>query len=143
MDKGELVKVIFVTKDINLRIKADVVGIEVEDYSTDRVVYEELDKGFLEIEVEKDIFNKFDKDGNIKIEELNLGFKPFSNFFLILKHGEQEISGRVYKDKLKKFLNGDINAWGARARNEEQRFAMELLMEIGRASCRERVSSPV
>ena len=36
-------KVILVTKDINLRIKADAIGLEVEDYSTDRVVYDELD----------------------------------------------------------------------------------------------------
>ncbi|MFA6709685.1 MAG: PIN domain-containing protein, partial [Fusobacterium sp.] len=41
--------VIFVTKDINLRIKADAVGIVVEDYSTDKVEYEELDRGYKEI----------------------------------------------------------------------------------------------
>lgn len=122
-------RVIFVTKDINLRIKADAVGVEVEDYSTDKVVYDDLDKGYAEIEVSKDIFDKYNKSGKIDIEELNLGFKPTPNFFFVMKCGQEETAGRVLDNKIKKFLNGDINAWGARARNQEQRFAMELLMD--------------
>lgn len=122
-------KVIFVTKDINLRIKADAVGVEVEDYSTDKVVYDDLDKGYLEIEVSKEVFDKYNKHGKINIEELKIDFKPTPNFFFIIKCGQEETAGRVLGDKVKKFLNGDINAWGARARNQEQRFAMELLMD--------------
>lgn len=122
-------RVIFVTKDINLRIKADAVGVEVEDYSTDRVVYDDLDKGYTEIEVSKDIFDKFNKGGKIELEELKLDFTPSPNFFFVLKCGQEETAGRVLDTKLKKFLNGDMSAWGARARNQEQRFAMELLMD--------------
>lgn len=122
-------RVIFVTKDINLRIKAEAVGLEVEDYSTDRVMYDDLDKGYREIEISKDIFDKFNKTGKIDISELNLDFTPTPNFFFIFKCGQEETAGRLIKDKVKKFLNGDINAWGARARNQEQRFAMELLMD--------------
>ena len=122
-------KVIFVTKDINLRIKADAVGVEVEDYSTDKVVYDDLDKGYIEIEISKEIFDKFNKSGKIDISEFNPEFEPTPNFFFIFKCGQEETAGRVIGDKVKKFLNGDINAWGARARNQEQRFAMELLMD--------------
>lgn len=122
-------KVIFVTKDINLRIKADAVGVAVEDYSTDKVVYDDLDKGYTEIEVSKDVFDKFNKSGKIDLEELKLDFTPSPNFFFILKCGQEETAGRVLDTKLKKFLNGDMTAWGARARNQEQRFAMELLMD--------------
>ena len=122
-------KVIFVTKDINLRIKADAIGLEVEDYSTDRVVYDELDKGYAEIEVSKEVFDKYDKSGKIDISELGLDYAPTPNFFFIIKCGQEKTSGRVIGDKVKKFINGDINAWGARARNDEQRFAMELLMD--------------
>lgn len=122
-------KVIFVTKDINLRIKADAVGVAVEDYSTDKVVYDDLDKGYTEIEVSKDVFDKFNKSGKIDLEELKLDFTPSPNFFFVLKCGQEETAGRVLDTKLKKFLNGDMTAWGARARNQEQRFAMELLMD--------------
>lgn len=122
-------KVILVTKDINLRIKADAIGIEVEDYSTDRVVYDELDKGYLEIEISKFLFDKYDKNGKIDISELNLNFEPSPNFFFILKTGQEKTTGRIVGDKIKKFINGDICAWGARARNDEQKFAMDLLMD--------------
>lgn len=81
-------KVIFVTKDINLRIKADAVGVEVEDYSTDKVVYDDLDKGYMEIEVSKEIFDKFNKSGKIDISEFNPGFTPTPNFFFIFKCGQ-------------------------------------------------------
>ena len=121
--------VIFVTKDINLRIKADAVGIVVEDYSTDKVEYEELDRGYKEIQVSKEIFNKYDKSGKINVEELSLGFEPTPNFYFVIKSGQEETFGRYNDGKVKKFLNGDINAWGARARNQEQRFAMDLLMD--------------
>ncbi|MCI6151560.1 PhoH family protein [Fusobacterium perfoetens] len=122
-------KVILVTKDINLRIKADAIGIEVEDYSTDRVMYDELDKGYLELEISKTLFDKYDKTGKIDISELNLDFEPSPNFFFIMKAGQEKTTGRVVGDKIKKFVNGDICAWGARARNDEQKFAMDLLMD--------------
>ena len=83
----------------------------------------------MEIEVSKEIFDKFNKSGKIEISEFNPGFTPTPNFFFIFKCGQEETAGRVIGDKVKKFLNGDINAWGARARNQEQRFAMELLMD--------------
>ena len=122
-------KVILVTKDINLRIKADAIGLQVEDYSTDRVVYDELDKGYNEVEISKELFDKYDKSGKLDISNLNLDYTPSPNFFFILKCGQEKTSGRVVGDKVKKFINGDINAWGARARNDEQRFAMDLLMD--------------
>lgn len=129
MKKEPQRNVIFVTKDINLRIKADAVGIVVEDYSTDKVEYEELDRGYKEIEVDKIVFDKYEKTGKINILELNLNFEPTPNFFFVIRCGQEETFGRVYGEKVKKFLNGDISAWGARARNQEQRFAMELLMD--------------
>ena len=42
-------KVILVTKDINMRIKADALDIPVEDYETDTVSIDELYKGYAEI----------------------------------------------------------------------------------------------
>ena len=38
-------------------------------------------------------------------------------------------TGRYANGKVRKIILGDIEAWGLRARNEEQRFAMELLMD--------------
>lgn len=123
-------RVIIVSKDINMRIKADSLGLEVEDYNTDRVEYSELYDGFFEVEVSKKIFDEFDKTGKINFEDLgDIGIKPTPNCFFKLKYKDNILSGRYKEGKIKKFILGDTEAWGLRARNDEQRFAMELLMD--------------
>lgn len=122
-------KVIMITKDINMRIKADSLGILVEDYETDMVEYSDLHEGFLEINIEKDEFEKFEKTGKLNLSDLKIKNEVTANCFFKFKYNEKEISGRNIEGKIKKLVYGDINAWGARARNEEQRYAMDLLMD--------------
>lgn len=122
-------KIVVISKDINMRVKADALGLEVEDYETDMVEYSDLYDGYFEVEVSDENFKKFDKSGKIFAWELNIDFHLTPNCFVKLKCGEREAVGRNMNSKIVKFLNGDINAWGARARNDEQRYAMELLMD--------------
>src|SRR5690606_37677538 len=44
-------KTILVSKDINLRIKADAIGLDAEDYETDRVHIKDLYTGMIEMPV--------------------------------------------------------------------------------------------
>src|SRR5262245_49246219 len=44
-------RTILVTKDINLRIKADALGLDAEDYETDRVYIKDLYTGMVELSV--------------------------------------------------------------------------------------------
>lgn len=60
-------RVIIVTKDINMRIKADALGLEVEDYSTDKVDYTELYDGFYEVEVDSKTFGQYEKNGKMDL----------------------------------------------------------------------------
>lgn len=123
-------KVIIVSKDINMRIKADSLGLEVEDYNTDRVEYNDLYDGFFEVEVNKKVFDAFAKSGKIDFSVLgDVGITPTPNCFFKLRYKDNMQSGRYVEGKIKKFLLGDSEAWGLRARNEEQRYAMELLMD--------------
>ena len=123
-------RVIIVSKDINMRVKADSLGLEVEDYNTDRVEYSDLHDGFFEVGVDKRLYNKFDKDGKIEFTALKRDdILPTSNCFFKLKYKDNIMCGRYIEGKIKKFLLGDVQAWGLRARNDEQRFAMELLMD--------------
>ncbi|MGL5051082.1 MAG: PIN domain-containing protein, partial [Fusobacteriaceae bacterium] len=46
-------KVVIITKDINMRIKADALGLNVEDYEADMVEYSDLYEGYYEYEVSK------------------------------------------------------------------------------------------
>ena len=123
-------RVIIVSKDINMRIKADSLGIEVEDYTTDRVEYSELYDGFFEVEVSKEVYEDFKKSGKINFRDLgDIDIIPTPNCFFKLKYKDNMISGRYHEGKIKKFILGDSEIWGVRARNEEQRFAMELLLD--------------
>ncbi|MEG2960203.1 MAG: PIN domain-containing protein, partial [Cetobacterium sp.] len=127
--KNPEMKVILITKDINMRIKADALGIEVQDYETDRTDYTTLYDGYAEIEVSKEIYEKFDTSGKINIWEIGEGYHFTENMFIKFKYGEKTSFGRYQSGKIRRNLEGKISAWGARARNDEQEYAMELLMD--------------
>ncbi len=127
--KNPDMKVILITKDINMRIKADSLGIEVQDYETDRTDYTTLDDGYVEIEVPRDVYVKFDKSGKINVWELGEEYHFTENMFVRFKCGNEKTSGRYIGGKIRRNLEGQISAWGARARNDEQEYAMELLMD--------------
>ena len=55
--------VIFVTKDTNLRIKADALGVRAEDYESDKVSLDELFQGFVEVEAAGELIDRFHGQG--------------------------------------------------------------------------------
>ena len=65
-------QVVLVTKDILLRIKAQIIGIRAEDYTTEQVVeYEGQYKGRIEVYVPEEKFKDFKKKG-VPVEEVYL-----------------------------------------------------------------------
>ena len=60
--------VIFVTKDTNLRIKADAVGLTAQDYESDKVAIEELYPGTAEVQVGREEVDRFYGQGYLDIE---------------------------------------------------------------------------
>ncbi len=123
-------KVILVSKDINMRIKADVLGLNVEDYQTDKVDYSELYEGNFTLEIEEELYKKYVKTGRLKIEELGLD-KICDNTFIKLRNKEKEAHGRynASKKRIERLSFGDASLWGIRAKNTEQKFAVDLLMD--------------
>lgn len=73
--------VILVTKDINMRLKAEALGLAAQDYTTDKVNVDELYTGMAEMEVSSDQIDAFYRDKKLPIDE-NL---YFPNEFIILK----------------------------------------------------------
>ena len=65
--------VTFVSKDVNVRIKADALGIRAEDYETDKITtVEEMYSGWREVEVGEDDLRKFFEEHRLEIPvELN------------------------------------------------------------------------
>ena len=121
--------VIIVSKDTNLRIKAEAIGVEAQDYNADKIKYNELYLGTEEIEVPSTKIDEF-----YAKKELSLKGKYYPNEFLILKSDDgtkKSAVGRVTLDsKLLKPLSAqEPMAWGIKPLNKEQRFAMELLLD--------------
>jgi len=123
-------KVVIVTKDINMRIKGDSLGLEVEDYETDKVNYSELYEGSYEVDVSDETFKTFEKTGRVKIEDV-ASKENEPNCFFKMKNSGKVISGRYSKTKkrIERMAFADVSAWGVRARNDEQEYAMDLLMD--------------
>lgn len=122
-------KVILVTKDINMRIKADSLDIPVEDYETDTVSIDELYKGYTEIIVDDESYKKYIKSGKLKLEDVYNG-EAYPNECFKIKCEDKEHLGIYNTDKkrVEKLTYADIELWGIRAKNSEQSFAVELLM---------------
>jgi len=121
--------VIVVTKDLNLRIKADVMGIIAEDLHSDKVDYQGLYQGFCELYVPGEALISF-YAGNT----LNWNQEPLPNphEFCILRNSEnpsQSALCRYFNKTLHPLRNGETATWGISGRNKEQKFAMELLLD--------------
>ncbi|MDX2495695.1 MAG: PhoH family protein [Desulfuromusa sp.] len=121
--------VFFVTKDINLRIKADTIGMIAVDYQSDKVPIEELYTGTSELLLPKDQVDQFYAEGALAIEG-----DYFANQGLTLideTNPSHTALGRY--DATKQEVVGLIKVpkegvWGIHPRNREQQFAFDLLL---------------
>ncbi len=129
--KGENVH--FVTKDINVRVKADALGVEAEDYETNKVNIDEFYAGWVSLTVGDAEIDEFYKAGKLSLQG-RLGDKVlYENQFLLLKSDIHETKSArgVYREGLKEVQAlwfKDPEAWGIKALNLEQHFALNLLL---------------
>lgn len=115
-----------ITKDINLRVKCDAVGLGVEDYLKDRV---EEDVGNLcgwkQIDLGPLDFARFYDEGKIQTEE---DLKP--NQFVIGKSDTNQSMLGIHKSGLVTSLVHKMDGLiKVEPRNAEQSFAIEALMD--------------
>jgi PhoH-like ATPase len=121
--------VLLVTKDLNLRIKADVVGIQAEDFTTDKVDYPDLFTGADERYLTAEEFQQFFENNELPWYDET---PPYANTFMVLKNlnePSQSALGRYLNEKIHPLTYLNEKCWGLRTRNKEQRFAIELLMD--------------
>ncbi|OGS10672.1 MAG: phosphate starvation-inducible protein PhoH [Elusimicrobia bacterium RIFOXYA2_FULL_58_8] len=122
--------VILVTKDINLRLKAEAVGLVAQDYEAGKVNVDELYPGIVSEKVSSDTVDKFYKDHVIASPDKDLS----PNEFVVLHSKDdpkKSAIGRVDPADTSKVraLSPEPSPWGIRPLNKEQRCAMELLMD--------------
>ncbi len=132
-----------VTKDINMRIKASILGLHSEDYHNDKVLedVELLYKG--SDELESDFWESHGKELDSWVEEGRTYYRlhgpEVANWipsqFIYTADGNFEAIVREIKDDsaiietTRDYTSSDHTVWGIRARNREQNFALNLLMD--------------
>ncbi len=137
--------VALVSKDINLRIKAHALGIRAEDYTTDQVL-DDADLLYAGVSrLPADFWDTHSKDMESWREQEGRTFYRvkgplaqgwFRNQFLF-SEGERAFEAIVRRienqsaviEVVKDFANPRHSVWGIHARNREQNFALNLLMD--------------
>ncbi len=119
-----------VSKDINLRIKADVFGINARDFEPEKVSFEEMYAGKVELEVDPETINSFYSDKFLAAtEEMRLK----ANQYVIMKDSSNPNHSAVGRFDEKQggilpLLAAKEGIWGIHPRNVEQSFAMDCLL---------------
>ena len=116
-----------VTKDINLRIKADVFGIPAKDYDPEQAPdFEDLYTGIRSLDLDATQLKLFREKKFLSIKDN----KIYPNQYVILKNGKEKAIGRY--DNAKKQIIPVYQPlepiWGVHPRNREQHFALDALM---------------
>ncbi len=124
-------KVVMITKDINLRIKAKSLDLSAEDYETGKIknVGEQLYTGRSEIQkVATEVINEIYEKGFCEPTVLLKKNKPTSNHFYTLKNGSNSVlaSYSPAKDVIERVKK--VTAFGVAPRNAEQAFALDAIM---------------
>jgi PhoH-like ATPase len=126
--KGQTV---LVSKDINLRIKADALGLLAEDYENDRIFIKDLYTGMIEVKVHPDKIASFRNTGEL---ELNGGSQYFPNEYCTLLDDANPKKTALAKvdasgKKLLPIIDCREGVWGIKPRNREQHFAFDALLD--------------
>ena len=128
--KARQEKVVLVSKDTNLRIKADAAGLLVDDYTTDRVEMDELYTGTAQWLVDGMQIDQVFEGGLAPDAEHPL----YPNQFVTLVDRANESHtavGRFFgiEGRIRPLKRTEQPPWGIKARNREQQFALELLLD--------------
>ncbi len=139
-------RVTLVTKDINLRIKAAVLGIRAEDYFNDKTI-DDVDLLFNGVEeLPADFWESHSKDMESWQEHGRTFYRVkgplVANWYpnqCIFTNGEEPFEARIIRKEsaedeaiiavLRDFRGPRNTVWGINARNREQNFALNLLMD--------------
>lgn len=124
-------KVILVSKDVNLRLKAKALGLYAEDYTTGKVQnISSLYSGKTVVEhVDSDMINLLYEKGYCPPGDLLSEMKPINNHYYILKSGKKSAlaSFNPFNSMVEHVEKRMV--YGIKPRNAEQAFAMYALLK--------------
>lgn len=127
-EKGRTV--VFISKDINLRLKADAIGIKVMDFERGKVDERALYTGFQE-----SVLNAAELDALYKGHGIPGGNRELLvNEFILFtadRNSKQSALARLHVNNRIEVIdmNRTNRAWNVSPRNKEQRMALDLLLD--------------
>ncbi len=136
-------EVIVVSKDINLRVKCDALGVNVEDYNTDAVAVDAslIYSGWTEIVVSPNTIDALYKDGFMDAGGVSL----YPNQYVLLRSSVEPKHSCLAKatGQCLTKITPKADVWGISPRNKEQVFALDALFDpniklvtmTGKAGC--------
>lgn len=122
-------RVLFISKDINLRVKADVVGVESLDYLRDNITKDEFYKGWVKLQVPS---IQLKKDMPEELAKLADNVDLTINEYVILESQHNSFNYAIWRylgnKKFKKVIMPKLN-WPLEPRNAQQLMAMDVLFD--------------
>jgi len=127
-NKGD---VIFISKDINLRIKADAVGVQAEDYEPSKFEVDDIYTGSTTLSISGEGIDEFYVKKRLPLDGVERKFNP--NQFIFIK--DESNPNHTAIGRYDGVLNSVVpvikpveGLWGVYPRNAEQTFAIDLLL---------------
>jgi PhoH-like ATPase len=122
-------RVIFVSKDINTRVKADALGITSVDFEKQKVDFEHFYKGWRTVEMKRKDIDSFYKKKEYKAQEGQFHSNEFA--FMVDREDPKHTAIGRYKEEfgiLMPLIFNKMHVMSIRPRNKEQAMAVELLL---------------
>jgi PhoH-like ATPase len=129
-DEDPSINTILVTKDVNMRIRGDALGVKTVDYDAQRISISELYGGTTEVDVDGSVVDAFYAEGKLA-GGVDSDEPLVPNQYVLLR--DRDNAGHTALCRfdgidilpIKKLREG---VWGIRPRNKEQHYALDLLL---------------
>jgi PhoH-like ATPase len=124
---------IIVSRDINVRIRANALGLKAENYESDQVPHTEIDKGYSETTISEKAFEELAQSREISVDDLVSDIKLFPNHYLVVHKDsitKSSLLARVDQDgrNIKRLLSCPAGI-GLTPKNKEQGFVVDALLD--------------
>jgi len=127
-------KVIMVSRDINMRVICDSVGLTTEDYIINQVVEnsDSIYSGMTSRLVDDAVIDRFYAKEDTWLD-VDSGVYETNQYIMLVSNANEKKSALARyvssTDPLKHLASYKKGVWGIKARNKEQAFALDLLMD--------------
>tara|TARA_Y100000310_G_scaffold109892_1_gene108345 strand:- start:5155 stop:6492 length:1338 start_codon:yes stop_codon:yes gene_type:complete len=129
-------KTIVVSRDINMRVICDSIGLPAEDYISEKAVTssDQLYEGFSEYLIDDQIIDRFYAGEEITIPEDEVSEIWYPNQYLLMisnSNSKKTALARfeTHQTPLKKTIYEKMPDWKVSSRNKEQAFAIDMLLD--------------